>query len=202
MAHLFACALQNYLNDSYYMLYHHDLPTSHPRPAFSWGDLSRLARVSHKMRRNNPVTVTFVGGSVSSSYCQNPSVTCWVAPVSDWLRKQNPQVQIINNAVGGTTSRTTAECFDAMVGKDADLIFLEYSYNDRCASKQESIIGHALSLQRHSCVKWSSICSMISLPAALLSQASLLCWHGKGPLIHVCMSLHSTMQCTMSICVI
>lgn len=121
----------NYLNDSYYMLYHHDIPTQHPHPAFTWGDLGRFAQVSHKMRRNEPVTVTFVGGSVSSSYCQNPSVTCWVAPVSDWLHQHNPAVQIINNAVGGTTSRTTAECFDAMVGKDADLIFLEYSYNDR-----------------------------------------------------------------------
>ena len=40
-------------------------------------------------------------------------------PVSAWLQKHNPAVQIINNAVGGTTSRTTAECFDAMVGKDA-----------------------------------------------------------------------------------
>lgn len=40
-------------------------------------------------------------------------------PVSAWLQKHNPAVQIINNAVGGTTSRTTAECFDGMVGKDA-----------------------------------------------------------------------------------
>ena len=124
----------NYLNDSNYMLYHHDIPTIHPHPAFAWGDIARFAQVSHKMRRKEPVTVTFVGGSVSSSYCQNPSVTCWVAPVSAWLQEQNPAVQIINNAVGGTTSRTTAECFDAMVGKDADLIFLEYSYNDRWAT--------------------------------------------------------------------
>lgn len=121
----------NCLNDSDYTLYHHDIPTTHPHPAFTWGDISRFAQVSHKMRSREPVTVTFVGGSVSSSYCKNPSVTCWVAPVSAWLRGRNPAVQIINNAVGGTTSRTTAECFDAMVGKDADLIFLEYSYNDR-----------------------------------------------------------------------
>lgn len=124
----------NYLNDSYYMLYHHDdMPITHPHPAFTWGDIARFARVAHKMRRKEPVTVTFVGGSVSSSYCQDPVVTCWVAPVSAWLKEHNPAVQIINNAVGGTTSRTTAECFDAMVGKDADLIFLEYSYNDRWA---------------------------------------------------------------------
>lgn len=121
----------NYLNDSFYMLYHHDIPTSEAHPAFTWGNLGRFAHVSHKMQRKDPVTVTFVGGSVSSSYCKNPSVTCWVAPVSDWLTQQNPQVNIINNAIGGTTSRTTAECFDAMVGKDADLVFLEYSYNDR-----------------------------------------------------------------------
>lgn len=124
----------NYLNDSYYMIYHHDqIATTHPHPAFSWGDVTRFAQVSHKMRRKEPVTVTFVGGSVSSSYCQDAVVTCWVAPVSAWLKDHNPAVQIINNAVGGTTSRTTAECFDAMVGKDADLIFLEYSYNDRWA---------------------------------------------------------------------
>ena len=123
----------NYLNDSFYMLYHHDdIPTTHPHPAFTWGDIGRFARVSHRMRRKEPVTVTFVGGSVSSSYCQDPAVTCWVDPVAAWLKEHNPAVQIINNAVGGTTSRTTAECFDAMVGKDADLIFLEYSYNDRC----------------------------------------------------------------------
>ena len=125
----------NYLNDSYYMIYHHDhIATPHPHPAFTWGDVTRFARVSHKMRRKEPVTVTFVGGSVSSSYCQDTVVTCWVAPVSAWLKEHNPAVQIINNAVGGTTSRTTAECFDAMVGKDADLIFLEYSYNDRWAT--------------------------------------------------------------------
>ena len=63
--------------------------------------------------------------------CREPAVTCWVKPVSDWLQEQNPNVKIMNNAVGGTTSRTTAECFDAMVSKDADLVFLEYSYNDR-----------------------------------------------------------------------
>ena len=63
--------------------------------------------------------------------CREPLVTCWVKPVSEWLQQQNPNVKIMNNAVGGTTSRTTAECFDAMVSKDADLVFLEYSYNDR-----------------------------------------------------------------------
>ena len=140
----------NFLNDSYYMLYHHDdIPTTHPHPAFTWGDIARFAQVSRKMRRKEPVTVTFVGGSVSSSYCQDPVVTCWVAPVSAWLKEHNPAVQIINNAVGGTTSRTTAECFDAMVGKDADLIFLEYSYNDRwvlaphanlCACQQSVVV--------------------------------------------------------------
>lgn len=188
---MFACALQNYLNDSYYMLYHHDIPTSHPHPAFSWGDLSRLAQVSHKMRRNDPVTVTFVGGSVSSSYCQNPSVTCWVAPVSDWLREQNPQVQIINNAVGGTTSRTTAECFDAMVGKDADLIFLEYSYNDRRAFMQALIIAYAMSAAS----VFSEVAHASAAGFILKSHASLLCfyhmlnvlcWHGETPCRCVC----------------
>ena len=61
----------NYLNDSFYMLYHHDkLPTSEPHPAFTWGDISRFSHAMHKMKRNDPVKAIFVGGSVSSSYCR------------------------------------------------------------------------------------------------------------------------------------
>ena len=161
----------NYLNDSFYMLYHHDIPTSDLHPAFSWGDLGRFAHISHKMRRNEPVTVTFVGGSVSSSYCKNPSVTCWVAPVSDWLTQQNSEVKIINNAIGGTTSRTTAECFDAMVGKDADLVFLEYSYNDRYSTQCMPVsLCHAWPAKNAS-VKTMRIASMTKCECIFESSA-------------------------------
>lgn len=61
----------NYLNDSFYMLYHHDgLPAADAHPAYTWGDISRFTHAMYKMKRNDPVKAIFVGGSVSSSYCR------------------------------------------------------------------------------------------------------------------------------------
>lgn len=54
-------------------------------------------------------------------------------------------------------------------------------------------------LQHQSFVEWSCMCSMLSLPAAHLSHASLLCWHGKRPIytrMHVIAVAH--MQLTLS----
>lgn len=62
---------KNFLNDSYYMVYHHDLmPSTEPHPAFTWGDISRFSHAMRKMKRGDPVKAVFVGGSVSSSYCR------------------------------------------------------------------------------------------------------------------------------------
>ena len=74
----------NYLNDSYYMLYHHDmLPITDSHPAFTWGDISRFTHAMYKMKRNDPMKAIFVGGSVSSSYCRQANAchlsTCCAA---------------------------------------------------------------------------------------------------------------------------
>ena len=74
----------NYLNDSYYMLYHHDmLPTTGSHPAFTWGDISRFMHAMYKMKRNDPMKAIFVGGSVSSSYCRQANAchhsACWLS---------------------------------------------------------------------------------------------------------------------------
>ncbi len=41
------------------------------------------------------------------------------------------QVQIGNSAIGGITSSTAAQCFDAMVNPTSDLVLIEFSLNDR-----------------------------------------------------------------------
>lgn len=41
------------------------------------------------------------------------------------------QVQIGNSAIGGITSSTAAQCFDAMVNPESDLVLIEFSLNDR-----------------------------------------------------------------------
>ncbi len=41
------------------------------------------------------------------------------------------QIQIGNSAIGGITSSTAAQCFDAMVNPTSDLVLIEFSLNDR-----------------------------------------------------------------------
>ena len=44
------------------------------------------------------------------------------------------QIQIGNSAIGGITSSTAAQCFDAMVNPTSDLVLIEFSLNDRYAA--------------------------------------------------------------------
>lgn len=41
------------------------------------------------------------------------------------------QVKIGNSAIGGITSSTAAQCFDAMVDPESDMVLIEFSLNDR-----------------------------------------------------------------------
>ena len=41
------------------------------------------------------------------------------------------QVKIGNSAIGGITSSTAAQCFDAMVDPESDVVLIEFSLNDR-----------------------------------------------------------------------
>ena len=41
------------------------------------------------------------------------------------------QTKIGNSAIGGITSSTAAQCFDAMVDPESDLVLIEFSLNDR-----------------------------------------------------------------------
>ena len=66
------------------------------------------------------------------------SCRCWVTPVTEYLEQLSPAIRVSNNAVGGTTSETAARCFGALVDAEADLVFLEFGINDRCADEPPS----------------------------------------------------------------
>ncbi len=44
---------------------------------------------------------------------------------------ESVQAQTGNSAIGGITSSTAAQCFDAMVNPTSDLVLIEFSLNDR-----------------------------------------------------------------------
>lgn len=80
------------MNNTHYMLYHGEQPSSQTYEPFYYGLLTTMARIEGKLRRKKPITVTFLGGSVTAAYCKEPGIGCWVTPVSDWLLEQDPQV--------------------------------------------------------------------------------------------------------------
>ena len=83
---------KNSLNSTHYMLYHEEQPTQQKYEPYTYGFLTTMARIEGKMKRKKPMTVTFIGGSVTAAYCKEPGIGCWVAPVSEWLMEENPRV--------------------------------------------------------------------------------------------------------------
>ncbi|KAL0048076.1 hypothetical protein WJX82_007103 [Trebouxia sp. C0006] len=139
---------KNNLNSTHYMLYHEEQPTQQKYEPYTYGFLTTMARIEGKMKRKKPMAVTFIGGSVTAAYCKEPGIGCWVTPVSEWLMEENPQIQIGNSAIGGITSSTAAQCFDAMVNPTSDLVLIEFSLNDRFISPQQQIEGFEQLLRR------------------------------------------------------
>ena len=60
--------------------------------------------------------------------------------MTEFLEQLSPPIKVSNNAVGGTPSETAARCFGALVDAEADLVFLEFGINDRCADGESSTI--------------------------------------------------------------
>ena len=86
---------KNSLNNTHYMLYHGEQPSSQTYEPFYYGLLTTMARIEGKLKRKKPIAVTFIGGSVTAAYCKEPGIGCWVTPVSDWLLEQDPQVNTL-----------------------------------------------------------------------------------------------------------
>lgn len=139
---------KNSLNSTHYMLYHELQPAGQSFEPFTFGFLTSTARLEGLMKRKKQMAVTFIGGSVTAAYCKEPGIGCWVTPVSDWLLQENPQMQISNSAIGGITSSTASQCFDAMVNPTSDLVLIEFSLNDRFIPPEHQIKGYEQLLRR------------------------------------------------------
>ncbi len=87
--------------------------------------------------------------------------------MTKFLEQLSPAIKVSNNAVGGTTSETAARCFGALVDAEADLVFLEFGINDRCADGHSSV-GAAL-------MCWPQVSSMtLCLGAPLVAGVDVI----------------------------
>lgn len=95
------------------------------------GNWSHIQSVFRRAERGEPVTLGFLGGSITQGSLASAQDKCYASLVANWWSRQYPQIQFINAGIGGTTSQFGA----ARVGEDLlrfkpDLVFLEFSVND------------------------------------------------------------------------
>ncbi len=117
---------------------------------YSSGKASRYAAFIEKVESGEPVTVAYIGGSVTRGASAG-DLHSYTKQVQNWLEKTYPQskMKYINAGIDGTTSSFGTVRFGADVLKfEPDLLFIEFAINDSpdAANQEayESIVRKAL----------------------------------------------------------
>ncbi|NQX63025.1 SGNH/GDSL hydrolase family protein [Paenibacillus qinlingensis] len=104
-----------------------------------------LPHIQEKLNRHEPITVAFIGGSITEGAgASDLTTTSWRALTEHYLKQRYTadKVMCINAGVGGTTSTFGAHRLQAHVLShgEIDLLFVEFSVNDG-EDRDESIRG-------------------------------------------------------------
>lgn len=97
------------------------------------GNWGRLKRVMKKARSGQPVTVGFLGGSITQGCQASGPEACYAHLVYEWWKEKFPEAQItyVNAGIGGTTSQFgAARAKDDLLGYRPDFVVVEFSVND------------------------------------------------------------------------
>jgi lysophospholipase L1-like esterase len=114
------------------------LPAFNPqiiaRSRVSDGDLSRLQRVFAKARRGEPVTIGFIGGSITRGQAASVPERGYANLLAGWWGEQFPQskITLVNAGVSGTNSNYGCLRVDRdLLSKHPDFVVVEFGVNDR-----------------------------------------------------------------------
>lgn len=97
------------------------------------GNLYRFNRKIAKLQRNEPVTIAFIGGSITQDCNTTTHELCYAYRVYDWFLRQFPSCKIkyINAGIGATGSDFgMARVEEDVLSYNPDIIFAEFSVND------------------------------------------------------------------------
>lgn len=97
------------------------------------GDWRRLRKTMEKAQRGEPITVGFLGGSITQGSLSSLPTTCYAYLVYDWWVKTFPssQVTYVNAGIGGTTSHFGAgRVKEDLLSYEPDFTTVEFSVND------------------------------------------------------------------------
>lgn len=101
------------------------------------GDAEKIIYCMNKAGRGEPVTIGFIGGSITQGCLSSTPKTCYAYRVFEWWCRNYPDTSIryLNAGIGGTTSEFGVARVDKdLLRCDPDLVFVEFSVNDENTS--------------------------------------------------------------------
>ncbi len=97
------------------------------------GNTERIAKVLKKAENGNPITLGYLGGSITQGSLSSTPDTCYAAMTTKWWREQYPQTEFtyVNAGIGGTTSQFGAARVESdVLAYEPDFVIIEFSVND------------------------------------------------------------------------
>lgn len=108
----------------------------------AWGNIQA---VMDRAARGEPITVGFLGGSITQGSLSSVPETCYAYLVYRWWAEKFPQSKVtyLNAGIGGTTSQFgVARVEEDLLCQKPDLVLMEFSVNDEAnAHFQETYEG-------------------------------------------------------------
>jgi lysophospholipase L1-like esterase len=99
-----------------------------------------LARTAAKLQAGEPLTIAYLGGSLTSgSGARHVNEAAWRPLVTKWFQERFPKSEIseVNAAIGGTgSSFGVYRVASDVISKNPDLVFVEFAVNDSAAERQ------------------------------------------------------------------
>ncbi len=97
------------------------------------GNTERIAKVLKKAENKEPITLGYLGGSITQGSLSSTPDTCYAAMTTKWWREQYPDTTFtyVNGGIGGTTSQFGVARVDSdILAYEPDFVVIEFSVND------------------------------------------------------------------------
>lgn len=97
------------------------------------GNWTRIKRVMRKAQAGEPITIGFLGGSITQGSLSSTPKTCYAYLVYSWWVENFPQAKVtyLNAGIGATTSQfAVARVEEDLLSYHPDFTTIEFSVND------------------------------------------------------------------------
>ena len=97
------------------------------------GNDERMLACMAKGLKGEPLTVAFLGGSITQGSLSSTPELCYAYLTYEWWKEQFPQSEItyVNAGIGGTTSHLgTGRVDEEVLSHNPDFVIVEFSVND------------------------------------------------------------------------